>query len=222
MSSAVFRNLQAHSLSYSLVSPFKLLPTDFCEVATFPPLCCCILQRWTPAGMASTSTSEDLPEPCGCSHCILHRNGKNVLLNSLQYCVICMCRESFQASCQTILVASQKSVLISAPAEEWPYVHLPTHHLFLLNTRISLTPHPPQIPLSAKINRPENAVMHGNGNPGGGMKGCKPGTSNPYVVGYTVMWHKEIAFSKRWYLLVVSLIKAKYPPVTRHTPIVCL
>lgn len=106
----------------------------------------------------------------------------------------------------------------------WGMTLCSSPHSSSLSAQHSDLPHPscPQIPLSAKINRPENAVMHGNGNPGGGMKGCKPGTSNPYVVGYTVMWHKEIAFSKRWYLLVVSLIKTKYPPVTRHTPIVCL
>lgn len=54
-----------------------------------------------------------------------------------------------------------------------------------------------------------------------GMKGHGPDISKPYGVVNAVMCSKKVLL-KRWFLLGISLRKAKYPPVMRHTPVVCL
>lgn len=89
--------------------------------------------------------------------------------------------------------------------------HLLTHHLFLFNTQLSLAPHcHPQVPLSAKMSKPGKAAMHGNGNPGEGMKGHQPATPSLYIAVYAVMSYEEIAL-KKLIPVGMSLRKARHP-----------
>ena len=62
--------------------------------------------------------------------------------------------------------------------------------------------------------------MHGNGNPGEGVKGHQPATPSLYIAVYAVMSYEESALQK---LIPVAgeSQKGKAPTVTRHAPVTC-
>lgn len=140
-----------------------------------------------------------------CSHCIPHRNRKNVLLTSGQYYVTwalmqhCTYREVFQATCQTVSGASLKLALISWASWGTETALPSSPHSLSLSAPYPDLPYPllsPKCLLQPKWNKPEKSYRAWEWHLRRTNEGPLAGTSNLYIVLYAMMSHEKIVFKK--------------------------